>query len=155
MGWRPLVKGYIANIFISLGLFGFWFFWQFLAFWNFVGFWVYANQSTVLCKIGELVRGGSVHVAVGKSDRWQVSCSTWPVTRYAWDLTCDNWHLTPDMWQLTTYIFLNLFICFWFFSGLILLVLVWKVSPLPPPSHQGRGQGRGSLTLNRPSGLIL
>ena len=38
--------------------------------------------TSLQCIMGELAGGGSVAVAVGFSDRWQVKC--------------DMWHLTPD-----------------------------------------------------------
>ena len=34
-------------------------------------------------------RGGSMAVAVGVNDMWQVTCNKWHAT-------CDTWHVTPD-----------------------------------------------------------
>ena len=131
MGWRSLVKGYITNIFISLGVFGFLLFRWFFAFRFFWGFWVYANQPTELCTIGELPRGGSVAVAVGESDRchatpdlWQDTCDTWHVTTDTWHVTTDTWHLTCDSWQQ---IFFKTYLFVFAFFGLILFVLVWEL----------------------------
>ena len=42
-------------------------------------------QIILLCMVGELAGGGTMTVAVGVSDMWQ--------------LTRNMWHLTHDMWQ--------------------------------------------------------
>ena len=69
------LKSFILLIFcIMVLVFGFWF-----------------------CKpviISELSGGGSVAVAVGVSDSWQVTGDTRHVTR-------DIWHKTSDMWRMT------------------------------------------------------
>ena len=51
-------------------------------------FWVFAIQPTVH-NGGVIAGGGSVAVAIGVSERWQV-------TRDMWHVTPDTWHVTPD-----------------------------------------------------------
>ena len=46
--------------------------------------------TSLLCIVAELTGGGSVAVAVGVSDRWQVTLDTWQVTH-------DTWHVTHDI----------------------------------------------------------
>ena len=58
--------------------------------------------STVLCLLGELAWGGSMAVALGLSDMWQVTGDTRHRTRDEWYVTHDTWHVTPDMWSLIT-----------------------------------------------------
>ena len=62
----------------------------------------------LLCLMGELEGRGSVAVAVGHSDRWQVAgdiwhmtCDTINVTCDMWNMTHDAWHMTLDMWNVT------------------------------------------------------
>ena len=80
-----------AHIGIPLEAFGFLQFWRFLRFGIFqvlVSLW-----TLLLCITGELAGQGSVAVAVGISDRWQV-------TRSKRHMTNDTWHVTPDIWHV-------------------------------------------------------
>ena len=56
-------------------------------------------QTCLLCIMGEFAGGGSV--AVGISDRWQVTGDTVHMTRYTWHVTCDIWYVTCDRWHMT------------------------------------------------------
>ena len=57
---------------------------------------------------GRVSRGWSVAVAVGVSDRWQVTSDTQNVTR-------EIWHMTCDMWHMTFFVFLSVHVClFWY-----------------------------------------
>ena len=85
--WRLLVKERIANIGIPLDISEFlpirWYF----AFWQF--FLVFGSlQISLLCIVWELNRGLSVAVAVGVSDRWQLTCDTQYAIRDMWHLFC-------------------------------------------------------------------
>ena len=42
--------------------------------------------------MGELAGEGSVAVAVGVSDRWQVTGDRWHAKRDTWHMTCEAWH---------------------------------------------------------------
>ena len=78
---RLLVEEHISNITIHFQVFAFWwFFWG--GFFRFFG----SLRTMLLCIVGELAGGGIITVAVGVSDRWQV-------TRHTWHLTSDTWHL--------------------------------------------------------------
>ena len=48
-----------------------------------------------MCILGELT--GTMAVAVGFSDMWQVTPDMWYVTRDMSKLICDTWHVVPDM----------------------------------------------------------
>ena len=84
----------------TLIFFFIWFddFFRFLLFWDFLGF---LNQPTVnqptpyplTVKIGALVGGGCAVVAVGLSDRWQVTGDMWQATGDKRHMTCDMWHV--------------------------------------------------------------
>ena len=90
---RLLVTECIANIGIPLEIFGFW---QFQWFFMFKIVWVlWSLQTSLLCIVGVLERGGSVSVAVGVSDRWQVTGDRLQVIVDRWQVTHDTWHKTP------------------------------------------------------------
>ena len=57
-------------------------------------------QTILLFIVQELAEGGSIAVAVGISDMWQVTCNMW-----MWQITFVN-----DTWLLTHYTFLG-FLC--------------------------------------------
>ena len=105
--WRLLVKERIANTGIPLDVFGF------FKIKNKIKFPFWTNvpafgslQTSILCIMRELARGGSVAVAVGVSDRWHA-------TRNTWHMTCDTWHLTYDTWYF--FFFLSVRFClFWY-----------------------------------------
>ena len=59
------------------------------------------STSILMFIVGELAGVGSVAVAVGVSDTWQVTGDTWQVNHNMWHVTHDTWHLTPDTWHLT------------------------------------------------------
>ena len=100
MDWRLLVEEHIANIGIPLDHFGFLVLRIFLRFY-FTLLSFLSLRASLLYIIGELPWGGSVAVAVGFSDRWQVSRKMW--------------HLTPDRWHMT-FIFILILIHFSFLS---------------------------------------
>ena len=52
-----------------------------------------------------LAGGGSVAVAVGVSDRWQVSGDWWQMTGDTRHIKHNKWHLTCDTWHMTFYLF--------------------------------------------------
>ena len=86
-------------------------------------FFIFANHSAVH-SVG--VSGGrvcgSVAVAVGVCDMWQVTQDTWLVTCDAWNMTSDTWHLTPDAWQ---YFFI--FFSFWFYCIGATMCTRWEI----------------------------
>ena len=55
----------------------------------------------LLCVVWELAAGGSVVVAVGVSNMWQMTRDIWHITHDTWHLTPDTWHLSPDTWHVT------------------------------------------------------
>ena len=60
-------------------------------------YWLVLFETSILmCIPGELAGGRSVALAVGVSDKWQVTGYTQQVTYDLWHLTLDIWHLTPD-----------------------------------------------------------
>ena len=84
----------------------------FFSFWPFLWFvvsWVFGCLGTSLPCImggGRLAGGGSAAVAVGVSDRWQVTDETRHMTQ-------DTWRLKHNMWHVTHHRF---FYYFFFFS---------------------------------------
>ena len=74
----------------------------------FFRFWVFANHPTV--HNGEIRGWGSV--AVGVSDRWQVTRDTRHATHNMWHMTNDMWHLTCNTWHMTFNFFFPLFLIF-------------------------------------------
>ena len=123
--WRLLVKESITYIGILLNVSGFCGFDDFLRFESFLVFW--SLWTSLLCIVGDLAEGWFVAVAVGVSDRWQVTVYRWHATRDTWHLTCNTWHLTQDTWHFFLHIFLL------FLSALVLVLLSanvmrWRVS---------------------------
>ena len=82
--WRPLVEGRIANIGIPPHNFSFSFLFQWL-----FGFGFFSSLFLLHTSLGELAGGGSVAVAVGVSDIWQVMRNMWHVRCYTWNVTHD------------------------------------------------------------------
>ena len=74
-----------------------------------------SSQTILLCIAGELAWGGSVAVAVGVSDTWQVASNIQYVKP-------DTWHLTNDTW--------NLKIVFFLFSFSVSRMLDFKIIAL-------------------------
>ena len=112
-----LVEERIANIGIPLDVFGFLQFWWFLRF-EFVQ--VFGSlQTSLMLIVGESAGGGYVAVAVGVSNRWQVTGDRWQETRNTWHLTHYMWHLTPATWHH----FLFYFIFYFIFFGFVLVVM--------------------------------
>ena len=58
-------------------------------------------QTFLLWIVGELAGGGSVAVAVGRGDKWNVIGDRKPVIVDRWQVTrfYDIWHVTCDMWH--------------------------------------------------------
>ena len=54
-------------------------------------------QNSLLCLMGELAWGGTVAVAVGVSDTWQVTGDTQHVTHDTWNVTSKTWHVTHNL----------------------------------------------------------
>ena len=60
------------------------------------------SSSILLCILVKLSGWGSLAVAVGVSDMWQVTFDMWHVTP-------DIWQLTPNMWHLLLFLSFSLF----------------------------------------------
>ena len=81
-------------------------------------------QTSLLYIEGKLAGGGFVAVAVGVSDRWQVTGDRWRATHETWHITCDMWHMTWYTWHMSydtchmrffLYFFLSVSFClFWY-----------------------------------------
>ena len=64
--------------------------------------WVFWSlRTSLLCIVEELAGVGSVAVAVGVSDSWQVTCDTQHMSHDTWHATHDTWHATHDTWHAT------------------------------------------------------
>ena len=78
-------------------------------------------QASLLYIMGELAVGASVAVAVGVSEKWQVTDDVQHVTHDIWHVTHNIghmtrylWHVTPELWHI---FFLLLTVClcsFWY-----------------------------------------
>ena len=82
---------------------------HFFCFFKFLGFlasllWTSLLWSSLLCIMGELARGGSVPVAIGVSDKWQ--------------MTRNMWHMTYDILSFLA------FLLFYTFMYILVLVLI-------------------------------
>ena len=106
----------------------------------------WSSRNILLCIMGQLAGGGTMALAVGFSDMWQVKRNTrhathdtWHVTHDLWLVTCDTWlwlwlfalvtcgrwHATRDMWHLPCNIF---FILFYFIVWVLLSAYVERLS---------------------------
>ena len=81
-----------------------------MCFFCFDNFWVSGSlQTSWLCIMGELAGGGSVAVAVGISDMWQVTCNTWHMTHDMKHMTHETLHIFSIIFYL---LIMSVYICF-------------------------------------------
>ena len=139
----PHLENPLCILLIFAYEFGLWLFQWFFSFEVLGFFW--SLQTSIMCIVGEL--GGSVAMANGIRDRWQVTSDRLHATLYMWQVTCDRWnvtcdtcHATPDTWHMIHDIFflsVHLWGFFLFYSvkGMkAFLLLLMK----PPPSCKFR-----------------